>query len=116
MVVPGSPPSGGSRLPGATVPAYYSPRLGELVILVGRVPWREQDHVVAVAERHELQTSEPDHRGQRDRAFRVSHPGKEAGKRRWHAAFPYLARQLSVFGHEGVLNRRVDAACPFPGW
>jgi hypothetical protein len=23
----------------------------------------------------------------------------------WHTAFPYLARQLSVFGPEGVLNQ-----------
>jgi hypothetical protein len=27
-----------------------------------------------------------------------------------------LARQLSVFGPEGVLNQRVSAACPYPGW
>jgi hypothetical protein len=29
-----------------------------------------------VAKRHELQTPKPDHRGQRERAFGVSHPEK----------------------------------------
>jgi hypothetical protein len=68
------------RLPRATVPAKRSPRLGELVILVGRVPGREEDHIVAIAKRHELQTPKPDHRGQRNRVFGVSHPGKNGGK------------------------------------
>jgi hypothetical protein len=58
------------------IPAQCSPGLGELVVLVGRVPRREEDHVVAMAKRHELQTPKPDHRGQRERTFRVSHPEK----------------------------------------
>jgi hypothetical protein len=60
--------------------AECSPRLGELVILIGRVPGWEEDHIVAITKRHELQTPEPDHRGQRDRAFGVSHPGKNGEK------------------------------------
>jgi hypothetical protein len=40
------------------------------------VPGREEDHVVAVAKRHELQAPKPDHRGQWERTFRVSHPEK----------------------------------------
>jgi hypothetical protein len=51
---PGSSPSGGSRLPRATIPAECSLGLGELVILVDRVPGREEDHIVAIAKRHEL--------------------------------------------------------------
>jgi hypothetical protein len=43
---------------------------------MGRVPGREEDHVVAVAKRHELQTPKPDHHGQWERALGVSHPGK----------------------------------------
>jgi hypothetical protein len=46
------------------------------VVPVGRVSGREEDHVVAVAKRHELQTPKPDHRGQRERTFGVSHPEK----------------------------------------
>jgi hypothetical protein len=62
------------------IPAECSPRLGELEILIGRVPGREEDHVVAVAKRHELQASEPNHRGQREWTLGVSHPGKIGGK------------------------------------
>jgi hypothetical protein len=43
------------------------------VVHVSRVPGREEDHVVAMAKRHELQTPKPDHHGQRERAFGVSH-------------------------------------------
>jgi hypothetical protein len=50
--------------------------LGEFMVLVGRVPRREEDHVVVVAKRHELQTPKLDHRGQREQTFRVSHPEK----------------------------------------
>jgi hypothetical protein len=86
--------SGGSRLR-AMVPVQCSPRLGELVIPVGRVSGREEDHVVAVAKRHELQTPKPDHRGQWERSFGVNHLGK------WRendvdTQRPYLACQLSV--------------------
>jgi hypothetical protein len=56
--------------------AQRSPRLGELMVLVGRVPGREEDHVVAVAKQHELQTPKPDHCGQREWTFGVSHPEK----------------------------------------
>jgi hypothetical protein len=45
------------------VPAHRSPRLGELVVVVGWVPGREEDHVVAVAKGHKLQAPKPDHRG-----------------------------------------------------
>jgi hypothetical protein len=53
-----------------------SPRLGELVVTVGRVPGREEDHVVAVAKRHELQAPKPDHRDQREWMFGICHPEK----------------------------------------
>jgi hypothetical protein len=46
------------------IPVQGSPRLGELVVPIDRVPGREEDHVVAMAKRHELQTPKPDHRGQ----------------------------------------------------
>jgi hypothetical protein len=59
-----------------TIPAQRSPRLGELVVTVSRVPRREEDHVVGMAKRHELQAPKPDHRGQREWTFRVSHPEK----------------------------------------
>jgi hypothetical protein len=35
--------------------------------------WWEEDHVIAVAKGHELQTPEPDHRSQWKWMFRVSH-------------------------------------------
>jgi hypothetical protein len=52
------------------------PRLRELVVPVGLVPGWEEDHVVAVAKRHELQAPKLDHRGQREWMFGVSHPEK----------------------------------------
>jgi hypothetical protein len=36
------------------VPADSSPKLGELVVVVGWVPRWEEDHVIAVAKGHEL--------------------------------------------------------------
>jgi hypothetical protein len=72
----GTPSPGGTCLSRATVPAQRSPRLGELMVAVGWVPGREEDHVVAVAKGHELQAPKPDHRGQRKWMFGVSHPEK----------------------------------------
>jgi hypothetical protein len=72
----GSLSPGGACLMRATIPAQCSPRLGELVVTVGRVPRREKDHVVVVAKRYELQAPKPDHRGQREWMFGVSHPEK----------------------------------------
>jgi hypothetical protein len=65
---------GGTCLTRATVPAQRSSRLGELMVTVGWVSGREEDHIVAMAKRHELQAPEPDHRGQRKWTFGVSHP------------------------------------------
>jgi hypothetical protein len=76
VVTSSSPSPGSSCLIRATIPTQRSPGLGELVVLVGRVPGREEDHVIVVAKRHELQTPKPDHRGQRERTFGVSHPEK----------------------------------------
>jgi hypothetical protein len=65
VVALGTPSPGGTCLTRATVPAQRFPRLGELMVAVGWVSRREEDHVVAVAKRHELQAPKPDHRGQR---------------------------------------------------
>jgi hypothetical protein len=46
------------------------------MVAVGWVSGREEDHVVAMAKRHELQTPKPDHRRQRKWTFGVSHPEK----------------------------------------
>jgi hypothetical protein len=46
------------------------------MVAVGWVSGREEDHVVAMAKRHELQTPKPDHRRQRKWMFGVSHPEK----------------------------------------
>jgi hypothetical protein len=73
VVALSSPSPGDTCLMRATVPAQCSPRLGELVVTVGWVPGREEDHVVAVAKRHELKAPKPDHRGQREWTFGVSH-------------------------------------------
>jgi hypothetical protein len=70
----GTPSPGYARLAKTVVLAQRSPRLGELVVVVGWVPGQEEDHVVAVAKGHELQTPKPDHRSQRKWTFGVSHP------------------------------------------
>jgi hypothetical protein len=70
----------GTPSPGCTSPvrtvvlAQRSPRLGELMVVVDWVSRWEEDHVVAVAKGHELQTPKPDHCGQWKRTFGVSHP------------------------------------------
>jgi hypothetical protein len=61
---------------------------------------REQDHVVAEARRHELETPKPNHRGVRKRRGRSSHP-ESGGKSVKNTQDPYLARQLSVFFPRG---------------
>jgi hypothetical protein len=45
----GTPSPGCASLARTVVSAHISPRLGELVVLVGWVPGWEEDHVVAVA-------------------------------------------------------------------
>jgi hypothetical protein len=49
------------------------------MVVVSQVPGQEEDHVVAVATGHELQTPKLDHRGQWKWMFGVSHP-KNGGK------------------------------------
>jgi hypothetical protein len=72
----GTPSPGCMSPTRAMVPAQRSPWLGELVIAVSWVSGQEEDHVIAIAERHELQAPKPDHRGQRKWTFGVSHPKK----------------------------------------
>jgi hypothetical protein len=67
------PPPGCTSPAGTVIPAQHSPALGELVVVVSWVSEREEDHVIAVAEGHELQTPEPDHRCKRKWMFGVSH-------------------------------------------
>jgi hypothetical protein len=69
--------SPGCTIPvGTVIPAQRSPALGELIVVVGWVSGWEEDHVIAVAKGHELQTPKPDHRSQRKWMFGVSHPEK----------------------------------------
>jgi hypothetical protein len=91
--------SPGCRSPVETViPAQRSPTLGELVVVVGWVSGWEEDHVIAVAEGHELQTPEPDHRSQRKWMFRVSHPKK------WQESDVDMQRPLPCAPTVSVLN------------
>jgi hypothetical protein len=71
----GMPLPGGTCLTRATVLAQRSPRLGELMVAIGWVS-RQEDHVIAVAKRHEFQAPKPDHRGQQKWTFGFSHPKK----------------------------------------
>jgi hypothetical protein len=45
---------GHSSLAETVIPVQRSPTLGELVVMVSWVSGQEEDHVVAVAKRHEL--------------------------------------------------------------
>jgi hypothetical protein len=98
---------------GMVIPARRSPALGELVVIVSWVSGREEDHVVAVAQRHELQAPKSDHRSQRKWTFRVSHL-EERQENDVDTQRPYLARQLSVLGPGRALSRRVNLCCVFP--
>jgi hypothetical protein len=76
VVVLGMPSPSCTSPTRAMVPAQRSPWLGELVVAFGWVSRWEEDHVIAVAERHELQAPKPDHRGQQKWTFGVGHPEK----------------------------------------
>jgi hypothetical protein len=113
VVASGLPSPGGACLTRATIPAQGSPRLGEFVVLVGQVPGREEDHVIVMAKRHELQTPKPDHRGQRERTFGVSHPEKwrenDVGMQRPLPGAP----TVGVRSHGGPKpTSESNAACP----
>jgi hypothetical protein len=82
------------------------------MVPVGWVPGWE-DHVIAVDKRHELQTPKPDHRGQRERTFGVSHL-ENGGKMMLARSIPYLAHQLSAFGPAKVLSQRVNQMLHVP--
>jgi hypothetical protein len=48
--------------------------LGEMVAVVGVVSRWEEYYVIIVAEGHELNTPEPNHRAKWQRAFKIGHP------------------------------------------
>jgi hypothetical protein len=76
MATLGMPSPGCMSPAGMVIPAQCSPTLGELIVMVGWVSGWEEDHIIAVAEGHELQTPELDHRSQRKWMSGVSHPEK----------------------------------------
>jgi hypothetical protein len=59
----GTPSPGCTSLTRAMVPVQRSSWLGEVVVTVGWVSRQEEDHVIAIADGHELQAPKPDHRG-----------------------------------------------------
>jgi hypothetical protein len=62
MATLGTPLLGCTSSARTVIPVQCSPMLGEPIVMVGWVFGWEEDHVIAVAEGHELQTPEPDHR------------------------------------------------------
>jgi len=75
---------------------------------------REQDHVVAGASRHELETPKPNHRGVRNQRSESGHL-ERIGKSVKNTQDPYLARQLSVFSPRGVTpTSEFVCVLPFP--
>jgi hypothetical protein len=54
MATLGMPSLGRSSPAGTVIPAQRSPMPGELVVMVSWVSGLEEDHVIAVAKRHEL--------------------------------------------------------------
>jgi hypothetical protein len=73
MATLGMPSPGCTSPAGLVIPTQRSPMLEELIVVVGWESGWEEDHVIAVAEGHELQTPEPDHRSQMKWMFEVSH-------------------------------------------
>ena len=75
---------------------------------------QEQDHVIAGASRHDLETPKPNHRGARDRQSESGHLERN-GKSVKNTQDPYLARQLSVFSPWGVTpTSKFVCVLPFP--
>jgi hypothetical protein len=70
------------------------------MVLIGQVLGQEEDHVVAVAKRHELQTPKQiivaNGSGRSGSAIQ-----KNGEKTMLTRSVPYLARQLSIFGPAG---------------
>jgi hypothetical protein len=83
------------------------------MVHVGQVPGQEEDHVVAMAKRHELQTPKLDHHAQQERTFGVSHLEKwwenDIGTQRPLPGMP----NVSIWSHEGPkLMSESNVACP----
>jgi hypothetical protein len=74
-----------------------SPPSGELTTVVVAVALRREEyHVVAAVEGHELEAPEAEQRPGLERLLEATH-GTQREVVRQHAAGPYLARQLSAF-------------------
>jgi hypothetical protein len=87
------------------------------MVAVSQVSGWEEDHVVAVAERHELQAPKLDYRGQRKWTFGVSHPEK------WQESDVDTQRPLpgvptvGVWTREGPKPTSEFVLCaPYSGW
>ena len=68
---------------------------------------REQDHVIAEASRHELETPKPNHHGARNRRSESGHLERN-GKSVKNTQDPYLAHQLSVIFPRGRSHQLVN--------
>jgi hypothetical protein len=77
---------------------------------------REENHVILDAERHELETPEPDHRPKPEWMVETYHLESWREQNVFHATSPYLVRQLSVLGL-WVLDQLVNCvAWPDSRW
>ena len=73
---------------------------------------REEDHVVAGAKGHELQTPKPHDGAEAKWVKTVRHSGFSWRKKVSHVEGPYLARQLSVSGLGVQALTSDESACP----
>jgi hypothetical protein len=111
MVAP-SPPPPASRVAGLTrvffrhgeMSSPILPPSGEPTTVVVVVLQREEYHVVAAIEGHELEAPKAEHRPELKRLLEIVHLELN-GKVSSTCSDPYLARQLSVFRTRGALNR-----------
>jgi hypothetical protein len=120
-----SPPPPARRVAGTTgvflfcrgeMPSWRSPPPGESLTVIVIVPRREEYHVIAAVEGHELETPEAEHRPGLKGLLKSTHLELNEKVFVNTQQSPYLACQLSRFRTRGVLGptSKFVAACPCP--
>ena len=96
------------------MPSWRSPPLGEPLTIVVVVPQREEYHVVAAVEGHELETPKAEHRPGPKRLLKIIHlelNGKVLSTRSWTPTWRANCRR---FGPARTLNRLVNLMLRVP--
>jgi hypothetical protein len=96
------------------MPSWRSPPSGEPLTVVVVVVWREEYHVVAAVEGHELETSEAEHRPGLKRLLKSTHLELNGKVFVNTQQAPTWRANCRHFGPGGSLDRRVNLSLRAP--